>query len=246
MSIVCLLSASILSILNIVCFFGKSYSVLGIDEGAPTMFQIMFGLEVERNGYTSDYPMIDGLFVLFIFQFLITIVAIGGLYIARDSYVTYNDSKRIIAVSAPLGILVLISTILSFCTVEFYKDATNIGSSVPLGLQLGVGPILYSVFGLLCLFLLVVTIGIEVYSILNTPRKYVTIPYNSNNNPNQNYQQGYSQNNVSSTPTESTQKSFLDKENEKLELLLKYKKLLDEGVITEEEFEDIKKKYYNY
>ena len=125
--------------------------------------------------------------------------------------VRYNErfkNGRIIG-SIVLALLSLIAAIISLCTVKI----TNLDANI----KLGVGPILYSSLQLLVVVLLVV--GLVLYRLDSSA-----------------YSKKVILNNCDKQFSTNTGGKVLS-ETEKVDLIAKYKKLLDDEAITKEEFE---------
>lgn len=245
--VACIVIASLLSFFSIFAFFGRTFgNDLNI---GPNMFDLMFG--------NDGWKRFDGMTVLFFVQILVMLVAIDGFFVAYKVYSQEKDEKSGKTVAALSIIFSLIATIMSFCTLP-------ITETVDTGARLGLGPILYSVLHILSIFIFITGI---LYShsknrlaIKESSQDIVEKAYFSSQMDDEDYSKKYLEslkanrdyleaksNNNASVKTNST-KRINDKvleekltENEKAELIFKYKSMLDQGILTQEEFEAKKK-----
>ena len=222
----CIVISGIIALLSIFAFFGNAVSIIG---GVPTpnMFQLMFGGSGTYNGYEIQWEQFGGLTFLFVLQILIMIVAIISFYICYNIKSNYEEELHGLVVSAIMGLMSLVALIVSFCTLEI-TDINQYGYDI---VQLGFGPIFYSILHIIIVVLLIIGIVLNQtqFSFSYRIRTSSYRPYTSST-----YTSSTSQNNNPSTkPTLS--------ENEKVDLIIKYKKMLDDGIITQEEFDQKKK-----
>ena len=201
---------------SIFCFFGDAFSNTG-GYIVPNMFHLMFGLKQNELGYSVTWKRYPGLTLLFSLQIIIIIFSIVVFCSAINSGNNKKDNGGRILCVLVLGFLSLVAAILSFCTIGL--TGSDISSSSGVGL--GIGPILYS-----SLQLLVVVLSIFAITVMASVK------------PSLETSQG-SSNNYSNGRNESPKHEL--NEIEKADLILKYKKMLDDGIITQEEFEKKKK-----
>jgi uncharacterized membrane protein len=212
----CVIAASIVAICSIFCFFGPVFSYVSGDSSiVPSMFNYMFG---SKKGIII-WEQKSGFIILFVLQLLIILGFIVTIFILHNK----NKSNKLIMGSI-IGLIVLslVATIMSFCSISL----TGIDSSL---INLGVGPIIYSVMHLVVIIILLV-------ACFNFYTKEIQNPTVVENKSTA------TQVNVNSTSKiESNQSKEVLSESAKIDLLNRYKKMLDEGTLTQEEF-DAKKK----
>lgn len=228
----CVIVACVVAIASILAFFGASItypSSLNID--SPSMFKLMFGYTEEAYGYKVDVKACTGLTILFVIEILIIVLAIIALIIAYKSkkdplFSGDNESiiEKIIYLMIPFS---LVACILSFATLGLTNNSTGTSD-----ISLGFGPIIYSILQILVLIILFVAIYLN--EVQNASKKNYYVKHQNT----QSYLKPM--NTVSSSVTTANKESALS-EKEKLDLLTKYKTLLDSGVVTKEEFEKKKK-----
>ncbi len=236
--IACIVIAGIISLLSIFVFFGDAFSNTG-GSVVPNMFHLMFGGNQTVNGYIIVWKRYDALTFLFVVQIIIMIMAIVAFCIcykiATDPYAEATAGKVISVIMAILSVVALIT---SFCTLQI----TNINTSSYSDVKLGFGPVFYSILHIITGIILIIGIGLQfkeenayLYSRSHTTHR-TTSTYNR---PTSSYTSTSSS--QSSKPAQPSQQKPVLSENEKVDLILKYKKMLDEGVITQEEFDKKKK-----
>ena len=225
--VACIVIASLLSFFSIFAFFGRTFgNDLNI---GPNMFDLMFG--------NDGWKRFDGMTFLFVLQILIMIVAIVGFAIAYKLYSEDIDENKGITVSIFSIILSLIVSIMSFCTLP-------ITEAVDIGAKLGLGPILYSVLHILSIAVLI--IGFFVSGSGQTTdeearaRYFETLP-KSTDAPEKTYKSSYGEMVYNDQSQKSMKSSKELSENEKADLIIKYKTMLDQGILTQEEFDEKKK-----
>lgn len=225
--ITCIIAASSIAILSFFCFFTGAYSNIP-NSMIPNMLQIMFGFgKGEVSGYPIKYKQYGGMTFLFILQIAIMIAAVICLFLCYKAKTDYGDEKTILIAGGIMGGMSLIAMILSFCTKQL-SDSN--GSKV----HLGFGPIAYSILHIVVILLLAIGAvkwlrenGMGYGRRRGGYKSYGQRPYGGQTMSSQNRP-------LSSGKQELT-------ENEKSDLILKYKKMFDDGVITKEEFEKKKK-----
>ena len=212
----CVIAASTVAICSIFCFFGPAFSYVSGDSSiVPSMFNYMFG---SKKGLII-WEQKSGFIILFVLQLLIILGFIVTIFILNNK----NKSNKLIMGSI-IGLIVLslVATIMSFCSISL----TGIDSSL---INLGVGPIIYSVMHLVVIIILLV-------ACFNFYTKEIQNPTVVENKSTS------TQVNVNSSNTiERNQSKEVLSESAKIDLLNRYKKMLDEGTLTQEEF-DAKKK----
>ena len=212
--IICSIIACVIVIFSIFAFFGAPIHITGY-KVLINVFDVMFG-EYNNKPYA-------GMVILFILQLTIMLFALIELFLCYK--VKFGDTDEFIveSFSVVTSIFSLVALILSFCTINLLgiKDS---------GVSLGAGPITYSIMHIVAIILYIVGIFVEedVYSNAHTKYKY-NRNYNPRNIPN-----------PLNKPVNNTNKTVLS-ENQKIELILNYKKMLDEGILTQEEFDKKKK-----
>lgn len=220
-------AATIISALSIFAFFGNVFSYPG-GKPIPNMFQLMLGGRETYSGYTIVWEPYGGLTFLFVLEIIIIIMAVVTWCVCRIAY----DNGPKVWCGMFSGFCSLVAFIISFCTLSITK-------ADPLkDIELGAGPILYSILNIISVLLITggiiyhcVCESIYTYRIRYAPRSiYGSSSYTSS-----------SKTRSSSSAAQGTQKPPKLSENEKADLFLKYKGLLDSGVITQEEFDSKKK-----
>ena len=247
--------AMIVSCLSIVAFFGDAFANTG-GTAIPNMFHLMFGGSGTYSGYVIIWKQYGGMTTIFAFQMAIMILSIiSFIYYGMASNSKTNGIKIFLAVLT--GICSIVALILSFCTLGL----TNIDPYGEYGITLGFGPIFYSILQIISVVFIVVGIVYYFYkkdeydrnTRLNEEASYYNNQVSSSvrNSIVHNVTPTSSNSNTQTSPSVSNQnlnsqnktvptKQTLS-ENEKIELLQKYKSLLDSGIITQEEFETKKK-----
>ena len=109
--------------------------------------------------------------------------------------------------------------------------------AIELGARLGLGPILYSTFAL-CAVWLILCGGIREFAtngiyVLRAKKRFAKVTHHKSASSNNEH--------TSSLNTKTNHKTNELAEKDIVDLLVKYKDLLDRGVITEEEYENKKK-----
>lgn len=228
----CIVIAGIIAMFSIFAFFGNAFSNTG-GTAIPNMFHLMFGGSGLYQGYFIQWNRYGWLTFLFALQILIMIVAIVAFVICYNIKSNYSEEFRGIEVSVIMILLSLAALIISFFTLKI----TNINQDGYYNVQLGLGPILYSILHIITIIMLIGGIVIYVVqpSCTYRPRSASTYkPYSS-----QTVLNAKSSESAASKPNVSPKTTL--SENEKVDLILKYKKLLDDGVITQEEFDKKKR-----
>jgi len=215
----CFVAATIISAFSIFAFFGNAAANTG-GTAIPNMFQLMFGGIGTYSGYTIAWKQYGGLTFLFVLEIIIIIMAVVTWCVCG---IAYEDGPKV-GCGIFSGICSLVALIISFCTLSI----TNI-DPYGYGVTLGFGPIFYSILNIISVLL--IACGV-IYHFVSERRYTYTSRYTPRST--------YGSSSYSSSSSQETQKPKLS-ENEKADLLLKYKGLLDAGVITQEEFDSKKK-----
>lgn len=222
----CIVISGIIALLSIFAFFGNAFSNTG-GTVIPNMFQLMFGGSGTYQGYVIQWNQYGGLTFLFVLQIFIMIVAIISFFICYNIKANYREESHGVVVSVIMGLMSIVALIVSFCTLAI----TDVNQNGYYNVQLGFGPIFYSILNIIIVVLLIIGIVLNhtqpSYSYRSRTSSYR--PSTSSTYPSSTSQN----NNLSTKPTLS--------ENEKADLILKYKKMLDDGIITQEEFDKKKK-----
>ena len=211
-----LIFSGMLSILSIFMFFGNAFSssLNGIN-----MFQV-------------------GNIFLLIWQILIMVVALIAIFVAIKIHLEDFKESTGAAIAAISCIMSFIAAICSFCYVPLCGVS---------GAGLGVGPILYAITHII--IFIVSLAGLYNFNSKRPVQKYGSSYKKGLNNESNN---GQPYNPVTGKPLSNkpqakvtstkpaTEKDNLT-ENEKADLILKYKKMLDDGIINQEEFDKKKK-----
>ena len=209
--VICMIAAGIISILSIFSFFGGVFDVINI----PSMFDLMFGATKTVNGTVYTFPQYGGFTFLFVLQILIIVISFVGFWVAyKVKKVDFTDGAGI-GVSIVSSLMSLVALIISFCTFPIIGFDPSTQS---VDVKLGFGPVFYSILHIIVILLFVAGMLINRKSLNDYDKKYIKTTNTSS-----------SFNTWSSKPSLS--------ESEKADLILKYKKMFDEGVITKEEYD---------
>lgn len=222
---VCLSVAALTSFFSIFAFFGH---VMGNDYGVgPNMFDVMFGTEGNIGGYGVKWKLYGGMTFLFALQVVIMLVAIGAAFVLYRMVKIGNNEKQATKVAGIMIFLSLVVCIVSFCSLPICDNADS-------GATLGLGPILYSCLHIAVIVFLIIGLLVQHNQLTSEESSYIQ-PTNTST-------QQFVEKPVYQKPQEVKPASNNSlSENEKADLILKYKKMLDDGAITQEEY-DIKKK----
>lgn len=222
----CFVVATIISALSIFAFFGNAAANTG-GTAIPNMFQLMFGGTGNYSGYMIAWKQFGGLTFLFVLEIIIIIMAAVTWCVCK---IAYDDGPKI-GCAIVSGICSLVALIISFCTLSITKIPYG------YGVTLGFGPIFYSILNIISVLLIAVGV---IYHFVSENRYTYRRRYTPSSTYGSSSYTSSSSTTSSSPSAQETQKAKLS-ENEKADLLIKYKGLLDSGVITQEEF-DAKKK----
>lgn len=230
--VICIVIAGIIAMFSIFAFFGNAFSNTG-GTAIPNMFHLMFGGSGFYQGYLVQWKQYGWLTFLFVLQILIMIVAIVAFVICYNIKSNYGEESRGVEVSVIMILLSLAALIISFFTLTI----TDINQDGYYNVQLGLGPILYSVLHIITIIMLIGGIVIYVIQPSCTYRPKSTSTYKPYSS--QTVLNAKSSESAASKPNVSPKTTL--SENEKIDLILKYKEMLDDGVITQEEFDKKKK-----
>ncbi len=210
--IYCIVISGIIALLSIFAFFGRAVIASG-DTIIPTMFNLMFGgTENINKYYVIQWTRYDLLTFLFVLQIIIMIVAILSFIICYNLDTDYKAHTHILIISVIEILLCLTASIISLLTLEI--TGVNVGNN--LDIRLGPGPIAYTTMNMISVVLLIVG---NILNLVNPTYRYYNIEA---------YKSQLKQNHGLS-------------ESAKVDLIIKYKNMLDDGIITKEEFEQKKK-----
>lgn len=222
--------SGIIALLSIFAFFGNAFSNTG-GILIPNMFQLMFGSSETYQSIIIEWKQFGGLTFLFVLQILIMIVAIISFFVCYNIKANDGEESHGVIVSVIMGLMSIVALIVSFSTLGI----TDINQDGYYNVQLGFGPIFYSILNIIIVVLLIIGIVLDhtqpSYSYRSRTSSYR--PSTSSTYTNSTASSASQNNNSSTKPTLS--------ENEKIDLILKYKKTLDDGIITQEEFDKKKK-----
>lgn len=209
---ICILIAGIIAILNIFSLFEKAIVDEGID---PSMFDVMFGLKSSIAGHEFEWKQYGLLTFLFVLQVIIMIVALISFFVLYKVKYEYESETWCVFVSVLMAILSLAAAIISFNTGNIMD--------VPPG-YLGFGSVSYAIMN--CIICILSGSAIGIYRKQSEMKVYPPKHFVSHNEPTKST---ISLQRPTSTPSLT--------EKDKVDLLLQYKKMLDDGVITQADFE---------
>lgn len=266
----CFIIALIVAVSSIFAFFGSvfgfnSYSG-NLSSMIPNMFNLAFGSikSYTSTGYVVKWEQFQGFVFLFSWQIVIMamfIIATIHIVYLKNNYDINDGNCTLTAYSIFLIAMSLTACITSFCCLNMLSDQFLSTRSY---VHLGIGPIIYSVMHIVVVIFLIcqlfnnyvnkpkitkVPVAIRRPEPTSqyerqTPIKSSNYSYSVNNQqsvyPKSDNQNSYQQKDDSINQPATKDKPELS-ETERVELLIKYKKLLDDGVITQKEF-DAKKK----
>lgn len=209
--IYCIIISGIIAFLSIFAFCGKAVIASG-KTIIPTMFNLMFGGTENIKYYVIQWTRYDLLTFLFVLQIIIMIVAILSFIICYNLDTDYKAHTHILIISVIEIILCVTASIISLLTFEI--TGVNVGNN--LDIRLGPGPIAYTTMNMVAVAFLIVG---NILNLVNPTYRYYNIEA---------YKSQLKQNHGLS-------------ESVKVDLIIKYKNMLDDGIITKEEFEQKKK-----
>ena len=228
--VACIVIAGIISILSIFAFFGDAISNTG-GSVVPNMFHLMLGGKTTYQGYIIEWRQIGGLTFLFGIEIVMILLSCVAFYFAYKIKNDDIDEEKAVHLSSIQFMFAITATILSFSTLALSGTS---GYSSSSSVKLGFGPVFYGILSMIVAILHLIVIILSINSGVN-----YRVSRTSNYHSSSYYNPASSANRPTSTP--ATSKPELS-ENEKADLLIKYKKLLDDGTITEEEFQQKKNK----
>ena len=211
--IVCLLLACVIALLSFLCFalpsLSGSYSAL-----SPSVFDLAFGTRRDYGSGFVQFQQIGGVVFLFAWQVLVCLFAlfcaVCCLFAAKG-----KSNWRLPALSSLfLLTMSLVASIVSFC----YLGISDVDPKGTDGARIGIGPILYSILHI-CVIVLIL-LGIFLYMAFTPDARPSFLKVFS----------------PSWESNKKVSKKGLDEEA-KVDLIIKYKKMMDDGILTEEEFE---------
>lgn len=230
----CIVIAGVIAFLSIFAFFGNAYSNTG-GQVIPNMFHLMLGTGQNYQGHIIYWKQFGGLTFLFVLQLLIMFAAMIAFFIAFRIYRDDGEESSGVIISVIMMIMSLIATITSFALLAITK--VNEGNSYAK-VELGFGPIFYSILHIVVIIVLIVGLIKNKIDEDNAAR-YRMYKYKM-----QQQQKAAAASTATSSSTVSkpapTAKPSLS-ETEKVDLIMKYKQMLDGDIITQEEFDKKKK-----
>ncbi len=222
--IVCFVSAGIVTIFSVFSFFGDAYSNTG-GTVIPNVFDLMFGTTKTYDNFFLQWKQYGGLTFLFVWQILASFLSIAGFLACDRIRKRKNNGLLGVAVCSALAVMAFVSMILSFCTLSI----TDIKQSETYDVRLGMGPIMYSLLQISVIILSL--FGIVFHLVQSSNGKPLILRAFSND-----------ENDCSLRAATKVSSASGLSESEKADLITKYKKMLDEGIITQEEFDNKKTK----
>ncbi len=217
--IVCFVSAGIVTIFSVFAFFGDAYSNTG-GTVIPTVFDLMFGTERAYNDLYVQWKQYGGLTFLFVWQILASLLSIAGFLACDRVGKRKNNGLLGVVASSALAVMAFVSMILSFCL----PSITDVNKGGAYDVRLGMGPIMYSLLQISVIILSLIGIVLHFVQSPNGKPRILRAFSNDENDRSP------------KTETKASSASGLS-ESEKAGLIIKYKKMLDEGIITQEEFD---------
>lgn len=204
---ICILISSLISLLSIFAFFGDGAFMFGQPIG-HNMFDLAFGINVVREEVFTYLLIIQASVMVFAVTALIS-----GIRVNAKS----GNNSRAIYILGMSGFVCLVAGVLSFLSVSIVLEFDP-GPYGP-----GLGPIIFGSLSILAAILKFVALFLirGAHTRARVPEPYEPIDP-TKQPPSNNFE-------------ESVNSASL--EFKKAELILKYKKMADEGIITPEEFE---------
>ena len=224
---------------NLLALFAV-FSMFGdiIDGLDFSMFDLAFGLKVNDEYVIGPS---SGLAILFIFVLACIIISLyyficliyGLIKYPHYTVVSFADNHTIEPIV--LSVFSLVVIILSFCSLHLINNSIMEALEIIIKPKLGVGPIVLSIMNILTILSL---IGGSIAMRLDKSL-YVTVNKTQNNDTTMTKE-------IKTTTDLSQQtKQIKISEEEKIVLLEKYHNLLENKIITEEEFTNKKKQILN-
>lgn len=212
--VVCIIVVALMAIVNTFTFFVDALANTG-GTIVPSLLDFMFGLEIVPGLWWKQYI---GLTILFIIQMVIVVGALIGFFVAYKLKKGAIGMGPIKAYALIMILLLGASAVLAFLTIQLSGGEAFSSAGVTLGL----GPITYG--SLNVSITLVLLFGV-LFS-RKAPVKHYAGPRPTTRPDRSEF---YKLNNP------------LSDEDAKADLILKYKQMLDDGIITQEDYEKKKK-----
>ncbi len=216
--IICFVSAGIVTIFSVLAFFGDAYSNTG-GRIIPNVFDLMFGTTKTYGNYSLQWKQYGGLTFLFVWQILASLLSIAGFLACDRVWKRKNNGLLGVVVSSALAVMTFVSMILSFCL----PSITDVNQGGTSDVRLGMGPIMYSLLQISVIILSLIGIVLHFVQSPNGKPRILRAFSNDENDR------------LPRTEAKASSASGLS-ESEKADLILKYKKMLDEGILTQDEF----------
>lgn len=212
--VVCIIVVALMAIVNTFTFFVDALANTG-GTIVPSLLDFMFGLEIVPGLWWKQYI---GLTILFIIQMVIVVGALIGFFVAYKLKKGAIGMGPIKAYALIMILLLGASAVLAFLTIQLSGGEAFSSAGVTLGL----GPITY---GCLNVSITLVLLFGVLFS-RKAPVKHYAGPRPTTRPDRSSF---YKSNNP------------LSDEDAKADLILKYKQMLDDGIITQEDYEKKKK-----
>ena len=230
-------------VLAIAALFAMFGSVIDEFESTPykmTMFDLTFGKNIGGELY---YKTNTGMVFIFLFEIICIIVAMISIIKTIKNLISSSEEMNGIGYYGTFCLFSLIALIMSFCSISLLEEDLDLPIHLDSVLSLGAGPIAFSVLHIFSILFIVGGILLNVYK--PSQRAYNARRANNYRSISGNAIQGTTsvQRNNAQQVTNGAQTTSKEKcsEEEKIVLLEKYHKLLENNIITQEEF-DTKKK----
>lgn len=231
-------------VLAIAALFAMFGSVIDGLESTPikgTMFDLTFGKHIGGELY---YKTNTGMVFIFLFEIICIIVALISIIKTIKNLNLRSYEMNGIGYYGTSCLFSLIALIMSFCSISLLEEGLDLPIHLDSVLSLGAGPIAFSVLHIFSILFIVGGILLNVYK--SSRRVYYARRANYYRSVSGNAIQGTTpsvQRNNAQQVTNGAQTTSKEKgsEEEKIVLLEKYHKLLENNIITQEEF-DAKKK----
>ena len=232
----CIVIAGVIAFLSIFAFFGNAYSNTG-GQVIPNMFHLMLGTGQNYQGHIIYWKQFGGLTFLFVLQLLIMFAVMIAFFICYRIYRDDGEETSGVIISVILMIMSLVALIVSFALLAITK--VNEGNSYAK-VELGFGPIFYSSLHIVVIVLLIIGLIKNKIDEDNAAR-YRMYKYRMQQREKEAEAAAAAKASSStvSKPAAPIKPSL--SESEKVDLIMKYKKMLDEDIITQEEFDKKKK-----
>ncbi|MGM9873476.1 MAG: SHOCT domain-containing protein [Bacilli bacterium] len=229
---ICLFAASFIGALSIFCLFGNFFS--NVSQPSPNAFDLIFGTtkyyNINGSYYKATWQRFDILTTLFVFECLIVIFGLVGLFISYQLANHYADEKKTNIFFIIFALLSFLVAILAICGFENVRN--KLGGYLA---DIGAFYLIFILckFAIVCLcivyFVIYLLSKLGYGFIKKQKRSYITASYNRNKPID-------AISNCNKPINKPNDTSIEKNEDEKIEAIKKYKQLLNEGIITEEEF----------